>query len=104
MSPLTMPSGKPLVLRGSLVVIRRKCGRPACRCAQGQLHEGPALSYSLAGKTHVLTLREEDVPEVTAALARYQAAADALEADAMGGIATLREHVRQRKRGRRFSQ
>ena len=99
MLPLMIPSGKPLVLRGSLVVFRRKCGKPACRCTQGQLHEGPALSYSVAGKTHVLTLRDEDVPEVTAALARYQASAGALEEDAMGGIATLREHVRQRKRG-----
>ena len=44
----------PLV-RGSLITLRRKCGTPTCSCAKGQPHESPALSYSIAGATKMLT-------------------------------------------------
>jgi hypothetical protein len=26
------------LLRGSLVVMRRQCGKPGCRCLQGEMH------------------------------------------------------------------
>ena len=42
----------PGLLRGSLVTLRRRCGKPSCRCAVGeQLHETPALSHSEGGRT-----------------------------------------------------
>ena len=37
------------VLRGSLVVLKRKCGKSNCRCAKGEPHQTPALSYSVRG-------------------------------------------------------
>jgi len=33
------------LLRGALFVLRRKCGKPTCRCATGEPHETPALAY-----------------------------------------------------------
>jgi hypothetical protein len=40
----------PQLPRGSLVTLRRRCGKPSCRCADGErLHETPALSYSDGG-------------------------------------------------------
>jgi hypothetical protein len=34
----------PRMLRGSLVTLRRRCGKPGCHCAEGQQrHEAPAL-------------------------------------------------------------
>jgi hypothetical protein len=59
----------PLVLRGSLITLRRKCGRPGCRCARGALHETPALSlpdrcvnaYSFACDRQVNVAREGDL-------------------------------------------
>jgi hypothetical protein len=38
---------KPL-LRGSLVVMRRKCGKPGCHCQQGEKH--PALYIAVRAK------------------------------------------------------
>mgnify|MGYP001569035377 CR=1 FL=1 len=80
----------PLV-RGSLITLRRKCGTPTCSCAKGQPHESPALSYSIAGTTKMLTLRPHDVREVRAALKRYQEAVQALEREALAGIHSLRQ-------------
>ena len=88
----------PRVVRGSLVTLRRKCGKGACRCADGeQLHENPALSFSQAGRTRIVALRPEDVAVVQAALDRYQQARDRLEADAAAGIDALRVWVAARR-------
>lgn len=94
----------PRVVRGSLVVLRRQCGKANCRCTDDeQLHENPALSYSQEGRTRIVALRPADVAAVEAALGRYQAARDRLEADAAAGIEALRVWVaarRQQERGR----
>ena len=61
----------PRMLRGSLVTLRRRCGKPSCHCADGdQRHEAPALSYSDHGRTRVVMLAEADLAAVTAALER----------------------------------
>jgi hypothetical protein len=92
----------PPVLRGSLITMRRRCGKPSCRCADGTaLHEGPALSVSLSGRSVTVSLRPEQVPAVAAALARYRSARDALEAQANAGVAALRDRDRDRDRARR---
>jgi hypothetical protein len=52
------------MLRGSLIVLRRRCGKPGCRCATGEPHATPALSYSGEGKTRMLTLGGVDLSEV----------------------------------------
>lgn len=30
------PERIPQMLRGSLVTLRRRCGKPSCRCAEGE--------------------------------------------------------------------
>jgi len=82
----------PRMLRGSLVTLRRRCGKPGCHCASGpQRHEAPALSYSDHGRTRVVMLAESDVEAVTAALERYRAAKTELEEQAAAGLAALTE-------------
>lgn len=78
------------LLRGSLITLRRRCGKPNCRCATGEPHETPALSFSHQGRTKTVTLREDDLDQVAAALTRYRAARDKLEQDADAGIEALR--------------
>ena len=98
------PQVEPLLLRGSLIVLRRKCGKRACHCAEGVAHETPALSVSVAGVTQILTLRRQDLPEVRAALRRYAQALTALDRQALGGLAQLRKRLVWEKaaaRGRR---
>ncbi len=90
---------KPRVLPGSLITLRRRCGKQGCRCARGALHETPALSYSVGGRTKMLTLRAEDAPEVAAAVARYRATRTALEAEAREALEALRGRVEARRVG-----
>lgn len=86
----------PRLVRGSLITLRRRCGKPNCRCAEGAPHETPALSYSVGGRTRTLTLRPEDLPVVQAALERYAAARQRLEDDALAGVEALRARIANR--------
>jgi len=95
------PSHDPhLMLRGSLITLKRKCGKPTCHCAKGKPHTSPALSYSLKGKTKILTLRTTDIPEIKAALRRYRDALQALQQQTHRGIRQLSARVRKAKGGR----
>lgn len=88
----------PRLVRGSLVTLRRKCGKASCRCADGeQLHENPALSFSEQGRTRIVALRQEDLAAVEAALGRYRTARDKLDQDAVAGIEALRVWVAARR-------
>lgn len=87
-------STQPVVVRGSLITLKRKCGKPNCGCADGEPHETPALSYSLHGRTKMVTLRKEDLPKVRTALRAYQRAAKQLEQEAVNGIRQLRREIR----------
>lgn len=89
---------KDLVLRGSLYNFKRKCGNRNCRCwRKGELHEGPALSYSVNGRMKIITLADEDVPRVKSALDRYRRRKDELEAEALAGLAALRSELERRR-------
>ena len=71
------------VLPGSLITLRRKCGKAGCRSATGSPHESPALSYSVDGHSKMLTLAPGEVAEVARAVARYRKKAmGALEEEA----------------------
>jgi hypothetical protein len=91
------------LLRGSLTVLRRRCGSPGCHCARGELHETPVLSYKQGGKTKMLSLTAGDVAGVSAALARYREAEQTLQEQAEAGREALRAHLEaaRDKRGAR---
>ena len=97
MSKRPSMSGQGPLLRGSLVVLRRRCGKPSCHCAKGKPHETPALSYSFKGATRILTLREEDLREAKASLTRYQEASALLERQALAGIEAFRKKIGKEK-------
>jgi hypothetical protein len=78
------------MLRGRLTTFRRRCGKPACRCATGEPHESPALTYTEGGRTKTMTLSPAEVAEVKAALVRYAQARAKLERAAEEGIVALR--------------
>ena len=78
------------LLRGTRTPFRRRGGKPSCHCATGEPHESPALAYTEGGRTKTLTLAEDDVADVEAALARFQSARAELERAADAGISALR--------------
>ncbi len=91
----------PRVLPGSLITLRRKCGKPTCHCASGAPHETPALSYSVRGRTKMLTLSAEEVPAVAKAVARYRKAVGDLESEARGELDDLVARVAARRGSQR---
>lgn len=87
----------PEMLRGSVVTHRRRCGKPNCRCAEGEvLHERVVLSYSEASRTRFLTLPEEVIEAVRLATARYRNERARLEAVGNAGLAQLVSSLRSR--------
>ncbi len=86
-------------LRGSLIVLRRRCGKPNCHCAKGRPHCTPALSFSLKGKTRIITLTEDELPAVRRALQHYSQAQALADAEAAKGIRLLERYRRQARKG-----
>jgi hypothetical protein len=88
-----------LLLRGSLITMRRRCGKPNCRCAgkDGVLHESPALSCTIGGKSHLMTLAAADIALVEKLLQNYQHEQDRLEQACADGVAWMRARVDARR-------
>ena len=62
---------------GSLYRLRRKCGKPNCRCAQGELHETWVLTRSEQGKSRLYSVpaaERASVREWASQYRRYQRA------------------------------
>ncbi len=91
-------AGSGVLIRGSLITLKRKCGKPTCSCVDGEPHATPALSYSVKGKTHILTLRSSDVPSIRRALNNYKAAVAELERKAISGIRLTTVNIVKAKR------
>lgn len=99
---MTMARRGSPVVRGSVVVHRRRCGKANCRCAEGvDLHESTVLSYSEAGRTKFLMLPPEEVAAVRAAVDRYREAKSAVEEQGNDGLAELIGRLASAKAARR---
>ena len=48
------------VLRGSLLTIRRSCGKPTCHCAQGKPHESSVFVDKSSGKRSLFTVTRSE--------------------------------------------
>jgi len=78
------------MVRGTVVIHRRRCGKPNCRCASGDApHESVVLSYSQGSKTKFVMLPAEQVEPVRAATERFRAAKARLDSRADAGLAEL---------------
>jgi len=52
------------LVKGNVYELARKCGKPSCACAAGQLHRSLVLSWSHQGKTRLMTIPPEKVDRV----------------------------------------
>ena len=90
---MLMAAGKvqvPRLVRGSVVVQKRRCGKANCHCASGvALHETTVLNYSEGGRARAVMLPVEAVGAVRAAVGRYRSAENALEDKGNAGLAEL---------------
>ena len=65
------------MVQGSFYRLRRKCGKPNCRCASGHLHASWVLTRSEEGKDRLYSVPQEQRAQIrkeAAAYRRYQRA------------------------------
>lgn len=63
-SRLTQLASRRGLMRGSLLVRRRVCGKKSCRCTRGQLHESLYLVINENGRTRQLYIPKDWEPAV----------------------------------------
>ena len=96
--PARRESGLPKVVRGTVLVHRRRCGKPNCRCASGEeLHQSTVLSYKEGGKTKHLMLPAAEVESARKATQRFRAARARVEEEGNAGLAELIARLGQSK-------
>lgn len=52
------------LVKGNVYELARKCGKPSCACAKGQLHRSMVLSWSHQGKTRLMAIPPEKLDRV----------------------------------------
>ncbi len=73
--------GAEAMCRGSLYLLRRRCGKPTCRCQQGQLHATWVVTRSEAGRVRLYRVPETEraaVRRLTGAYREWQRSRAAL--------------------------
>jgi len=64
-------SDKP-VIKGTVYELKRRCGKPGCKCARGELHRRMVVSASEEGKTRLQVIPRGFLVEVEDKVRRYQ--------------------------------
>jgi hypothetical protein len=60
------------VIKGTVYEHRRKCGKPGCKCAKGELHARMVVSASEKGRTRLRVIPRGFLVEVQERVKRYQ--------------------------------
>ena len=60
------------MLQGSFYLLRRKCGKPNCRCTRGKLHSTWVLTRSEKGKDRLYTVPRNQKAKVQKWAAEYR--------------------------------
>ena len=63
--------GRAPLVKGNVYEMARKCGKPSCACARGQLHKSMVLSWSHQGKTRLRQIPPERLEELRSKSEEY---------------------------------
>jgi len=66
-------------LRGSIVIVKRSCGKAGCRCQKGQKHRALYVSQSYNGKTRMIYIPQRSEKEARRLVDNYRALKVTLE-------------------------
>lgn len=90
------------MLRGSLSVVGRTCGKPTCVCrTENRRHPARYLSVKLEGRTRLLYVPEAQEAEVRAAIAVHHKMAETVEELTVLNLELLKQSRPQRRRSTR---
>ena len=67
------------ILRGSIVVVKRYCGKANCRCLKGHKHRSMYISQSNKGESRLIYIPQRSENEVRRLISNYQALKSAME-------------------------
>jgi hypothetical protein len=88
----------PEALPGSLALTYRRCGKPTCRCAQGEGHPSWSLTFMVGGEKRVEHIPTEWVEEVRRWVELGRQAKEALAEVLAANAQLLALERRQRRR------
>ena len=60
------------VMKGTVYELKRKCGKPGCKCAQGELHARMVVSASEGGRTRLRAIPRGFLVDTQQRVRRYQ--------------------------------
>ena len=60
------------LIKGTVYEQRRKCGKPTCRCAEGEPHSSMVLSRSEDGRTKLMVVPSGHLKDLQLLTERYQ--------------------------------
>lgn len=67
------------ILRGTLSMKSRSCGKPSCKCTQGEKHSSLYVAFSQEGKTKHIYVPKHKEEEVSQWVQQYQQVQELLE-------------------------
>jgi hypothetical protein len=88
----------PEALPGSLALTYRRCGKPTCRCAQGEGHPSWSLTFMVDGKKRVEHIPTEWVEQVRRRVELGRQAKEAVAEILAANAQLLALERRQRRR------
>ena len=56
--------GRAPTVKGNVYELARKCGKPTCACARGELHRSMVLTWSQEGKSKLFSIPPERLSEL----------------------------------------
>jgi hypothetical protein len=56
--------GRAPMVKGNVYELARKCGKPTCACARGELHRSMVLTWSQEGKSKLLSIPPQRLSEL----------------------------------------
>ena len=67
------------ILRGSIVIVKRYCGKANCRCLKGYKHRSLYISQSNKGESRLIYIPQRSEKEVRRLIRNYQALKSVME-------------------------
>ncbi len=89
------------LIKGSLVVNRRRCGNPRCRCARGELHESLAITYKEEGRSVLVHVPKHLETTARQAIEHYHVLKRLVGAISRMNVEKFREKARKDREQRR---
>ena len=61
------------VIKGSIIEMKRFCGKKNCKCAKTKIpHKSLFLSFKYKGKTKMIPIKKEQIPDIKASIKDYK--------------------------------